>query len=121
MAQTRGGQGLGLFVKGQVLIVLFPFSDLSDVKKRPALVVATIRGDDTILCQITSQNDEQDPYAIPLTAADFEEGYLRQTSYIRPSKIFTADPTVISGVIGYIKQSKMDEVDQAIIRIIRSK
>jgi len=112
---------LGLFIKGQVLKVLFPFSDLSDTKKRPGLVVATIQGDDTILCQITSQNDEQDPYAISLTAADFEEGDLRQTSYIRPNKIFTADPTIISGVIGYINQSKMDEVDRAIIRIIQSK
>lgn len=112
---------MGLFIKGQVLKVLFPFSDLSDAKKRPGLVVATISGDDTILCQITSQNDEQDPYAIPLTEADFEDGNLRQTSYIRPNKIFTADPTIISGVIGYIKQSKMDEVDQAIIKILQSK
>jgi mRNA interferase MazF len=112
---------LGLFVKGQVLKVLFPFSDLSDAKKRPGLVVATIHGDDTILCQITSQNDEQDPYAISLTAEDFEEGNLRQTSYIRPNKIFTADPTILSDVIGYIKQSKMDEVEQAIIKILQSK
>lgn len=112
---------MGLFIKGQVLKVLFPFSDLSDAKKRLGLVVATIQGDDTILCQITSQNDEQDPYAIPLTAADFEDGNLRQTSYIRPNKIFTADPSIIAGVIGYIKQDKMDEVDRAIIRILQSK
>jgi len=112
---------LGLFIKGQVLKVLFPFSDLSDAKKRPGLVVATIQGDDTILCQITSQNDEQDPYAVPLTAEDFEEGNLRQSSYIRPNKLFTADSTIISGVIGYIKQSKMNEVDEAIVQILQSK
>jgi mRNA interferase MazF len=121
MAQTKGGQGLGLFVKGQVLKVLFPFSDLSGAKKRPGLVVANIRGDDTILCQITSQNDDHDPYAIPLTSADFEDGDLRQSSYIRPGKLFTADPTIITGVIGYLKQGKADETEQAIIRIIQSK
>ena len=112
---------MGLFIKSQVLKVLFPFSDLSDAKKRPGLVIATIDGDDTILCQITSQNDEQDPYAIPLISADFEEGNLRQSSYIRPNKLFTADPSIISGVIGYITQRKMDEVDTAIIRILQSK
>ena len=90
-------------------------------KKRPGLVVATIQGDDTILCQITSQNDEQDPYAIPLISEDFDEGNLRQPSYIRPNKIFTADPSIISGVIGYIKQNKMDEVNKAIIRILQPK
>ena len=112
---------MGLLIKGQVLKVLFPFSDLSDAKKRPGLVVATIQGDDTILCQITSQNDEQDPYAISLNSSDFEDGSLRYPSFIRPSKLFTADSTIISDVIGYVKQTKINEVEQTIIRIIRSR
>ena len=112
---------MGLFIKGQVLKVIFPFSDLSDAKKRPGLVVATIQGDDTILCQITSQNDEQDPYAISLNSSDFEDGSLRYPSFIRPSKLFTADSTIISDVIGYVKQTKINEVEQTIIRIIRSR
>ena len=37
-------------VKGDVVVLPFPFSDLSASKKRPALVVATLRGDDIILC-----------------------------------------------------------------------
>jgi len=51
------------FVKGTILVVPFPFSDLSDSKKRPVLVVATPGGDDIILCQITSQN-RHDGYSI---------------------------------------------------------
>jgi len=43
------------FVKGDVVVVLFPFSDLSQNKRRPALVLAELEGDDLILCQITSQ------------------------------------------------------------------
>jgi mRNA interferase MazF len=43
------------FVKGDVVIVPFPFSDLTQAKRRPALVVANLRGNDLILCQITSQ------------------------------------------------------------------
>lgn len=121
MAQTRGGQGLGLFVKGQVVKVLFPFSDLSGSKKRPGFVVANLHGDDTLLCQITSQNDEQDPYAITLVSSDFQAGNLRYPSFIRPSKLFTADSTIITEVIGYVNTGKTDEVDQAIIRIIQSK
>jgi hypothetical protein len=46
---------VGRFVKGDVVVAPFPFSDLSAAKKRPALVVASLTGDDVILCQITSQ------------------------------------------------------------------
>ena len=44
------------FMKGDVVVVPFPFSDLTDAKRRPALVIAELSGDDLILCQITSQN-----------------------------------------------------------------
>lgn len=42
------------FVKGDVVVVPFPFSDLSQSKRRPALVIANLQGNDLILCQITS-------------------------------------------------------------------
>lgn len=43
------------FVKGDVVVVPFPFSDLTRAKKRPALVIAELEGEDLILCQITSK------------------------------------------------------------------
>lgn len=61
------------FVKGDILVVPFPFSDLSDAKKRPVLVVATPGGDDLILCQITSRN-RHDRYSIARADQDFVEG-----------------------------------------------
>ena len=53
------------FVKGDIVIIPFPFSDLSGAKKRPSLVLANLKGDDIILCQITSQRVNDD-YAIPI-------------------------------------------------------
>jgi len=44
---------VGKFVKGEVVVLNFPFSDLSGAKRRPALVLADLDGDDIILCQIT--------------------------------------------------------------------
>lgn len=111
---------MGLFVKGQIVKVLFPFSDLSGSKKRPGYVVANLHGDDTLLCQITTQNDEQNPYALPLNSSDFEDGSLRHPSFILPSKLFTADSTIVSEVIGYVNQRKADEVERAIVGIIQS-
>lgn len=41
-------------MKGDVVVVPFPFSDLTQAKWRPALVISALEGDDLILCQITS-------------------------------------------------------------------
>ncbi len=41
-------------VKGDVVVIPFPFSDLTQTKRRPSLIIAELEGDDLILCQITS-------------------------------------------------------------------
>jgi len=45
---------MAAFVKGDVVVLPFPFSDLTDAKKRPALVLAALTRNDFILCLITS-------------------------------------------------------------------
>jgi mRNA interferase MazF len=42
-------------MKREVVVLLFPFSDLSGAKRRPALVIADWGGADVMLCQITSK------------------------------------------------------------------
>jgi mRNA interferase MazF len=78
------------FMKGDVVVVPFPFSDLTQTRKRPAFVIASLKGDDVILCQITSQS-LRDQYAISLNDSDFETGSLKQQSNIRPNRLFTVD------------------------------
>ena len=46
---------MGKFVKGDIVVLSYPFSDFSGAKRRPTLVIADLDGDDVILCQITSQ------------------------------------------------------------------
>lgn len=84
-------------VKGDVVVVRFPFSDLSQAKRHPALVVASMQDDDVILCQIPSQA-VKDPDAIVLVDGDFEHGGLSQPSHIWPNRLFTADSQSIRSV-----------------------
>ena len=79
------------FMKGDIIVVPFPFSDLTQSKRRPALILAELAGDDRILCQITSQK-VSDRYAIKLDDSDLESGGLKQKSNIRPNRIFTCLP-----------------------------
>jgi mRNA interferase MazF len=104
-------------VKGDVVVVPFPFSDLTEAKRRPALVLAELDGEDRILCQITSQQF-RDRYSVPINESDFEEGSLQKISNIRPNRIFTADCKIILYKAGSIKSDKIDEVLKKIIDIL---
>ncbi len=76
-------------VKGDVVVFPFPFSDLSAYKKRPALVLAVLEGDDLILCQITGEA-RHDKYVVELKDSDFKQGKLNVIRVIRPNRVFTA-------------------------------
>lgn len=106
------------FVKGDVVVLPFPFSDLTNSKKRPALVVSNLIGDDIILCQITSES-RFDDYAIILGNDDFRKGSLNLTSMIRPNRLFTADKSIILYKIGSLKENKIKEIIDKIIKIFR--
>lgn len=108
---------MGRFVKGDVVVAPFPFSDLSTSKKRPAVVVAALTGDDVVLCQITSKTIT-DNYAISVRDADFTSGGLRQPSNIRPNRLFTAEGKIILYRAGVLSTQKMQEVVTKIIEIV---
>ncbi|OIP61487.1 MAG: growth inhibitor PemK [Nitrospirae bacterium CG_4_9_14_3_um_filter_53_35] len=108
------------FVRGDVVVVPFPFSDLSQSKRRPALVITSLDGDDLILCQITSQTIK-DNYSLSLDDKDFKTGSLKQTSNLRPNRIFTADSHIILYRVGNLRDEKLSEVVEKIVEIIRGK
>lgn len=105
------------FIKGDVVVVPFPFSDLSETKKRPAFVVNALEGNDVILCQITSQT-VKDKYSVLIWENDFIAGNLSVNSNIRPNRIFTADKNIILYKVGSIKENKTKEVIEEIIKVI---
>lgn len=107
------------FIKGDVVVIPFPFTDLSSSKKRPAVILAGMDGDDYLMLQITSQN-VKDRYAIPLLKNDFQSGFLQRDSNIRPNKIFTLDGKLILYKIGHITDSKMDECIQKVCSLIKN-
>lgn len=103
-------------VKGDVVVVPFPFTDLSASKRRPALVAASLPGDDAILCQITSR-DVRDRVAVPLDSAGFASGGLRQVSNVRPNRIFTAHRSLVLYRVGALKPEAMAVVTRAIVSL----
>ena len=104
---------------GAVVLVPFPFSDLSEAKLRPAIVLAAVGRDDYILCQVTS-NPYSDPKAVVLTDNDFADGSLRRTSYARPGKLFTANQGLIVGRAGVLKPESLEQIVQTVVDMLTS-
>jgi mRNA interferase MazF len=109
---------MGLFAAGQVVLLPFPFSDLSRNKLRPVLLLASAEREDWIVCQITS-NPFGDKSSLPLASPDFLTGTLQHTSYVRPGKVFTAHESLIASVIGTLKPELLEAVRDAVIAIVR--
>lgn len=101
-----------------MVVVNFPFSDLTQTKRRPALVIAAPLGDDVILSQITSQA-RSDAYSVALEQADFSTGGLNQISRIRPNRLFTADEAIIAYLAGRTTTAKLDEVIDRLVMILK--
>lgn len=104
---------------GTVVLVPFPFSDLSQSKLRPAVVLAEVGRDDWILCQITS-NPYSDGRAIELLDTSFATGSLRVTSYARPGKLFTANRGLMVGEVGSLKATAFKQIVQAVVNILQA-
>jgi mRNA interferase MazF len=100
---------MGKPVAGEVVVFPFPQTNLQSGKRRPALVVADLAGDDLVLCQIT-RKARSDGYAIPLVLSDFERGRLAVDSFVRANRLFTVEQSVILYTAGRIKDLKLQEV-----------
>lgn len=106
------------FATGQIIVVPFPFSDLSAQKYRPALILADAGRGDWVLCQITS-NPFSDPAAIELNENAFRLGSLQRISYARPSKLFTANDSLFVNQVGVLHTAIFQQVRDAVVAMLR--
>ena len=102
---------------GAVVVVRFPFSDLSQTKLRPAVVLAGAGRGDWILCQVTSK-PYGDVRAINLEDASFAAGSLRVTSYARPGKLFTASRDLILAQVGKLKPEPFRQIIDSVVSLL---
>lgn len=98
---------------GSVVLVPFPFTDLSGRKRRPALIVSPegFHEEDIVLCAITSQiPPELSEWEASLEAEDMVEEKLPKQSIVKAGKLFTMHQELIAGQFGAVKEHKLQEV-----------
>jgi mRNA interferase MazF len=87
--------------RGELLLVPFPFSDLSASKRRPVLALtAADRYGDFIGLPVTSR--PQTEHGVALTDADLVEGRLPAPSWIRTDRIVTLNASLVVKSVGRV-------------------
>jgi len=110
---------MGPFAIRQVVLLPFPFSDLTASKLRPALVLANAGKGDWVLCQITS-NPYADSRAVAINEMDFVQGSLQRVSYARAAKLFTAHESLFQRAAGQLTPECHANVVRVIVDLLQS-
>ena len=104
-----------------IILIPFPYTDLTGAKKRPALVISSLdfnsKSDDLVCCLITSNPEERQP-AIKITNKDMESGHLEFESKIKPYRLFTINKSLVYKFLGRLNLPKskivIDEINEII-------
>lgn len=107
--------------KGTIVLIPFPFTDLSSHKVRPAVVVSQgLKGDDVVVAFISSQKlkkKETTDILLGIGSKSFSETGLKVDSVVRVAKIATLDKKIMLGTLGVVSKITEKEID-AKIRIL---
>ncbi len=102
-----------------IVVVDFPFSNLSASKLRPAVVLCDAGRGDWLLCQVTS-NPHSDAKAVRITPAQLVAGSLSLLSFARPLKLFTANEALMDKRVAVLKDDAFKEILLAIVYALRT-
>ena len=105
--------------KGDIVLVRFPFSDFSQTKLRPAVVLAVSKTIDEItLCFISSKNTKSltsDEFVISISDSEFAQTGLKTDSKVRVTKMITLERKLILRKIGKLGKKQIEKLNQTLI------
>jgi len=103
-------------VKGDIVLIIFPFTDLSGTKLRPAIILTETESDITV-CFITSHLEWKDKSDILLHPSS--ENGLKKPSLIRVAKIATLDKSLAKGLLGKLTISEVLLVNEKLKELLK--
>ena len=106
------------FVKGDVVVIEFPYSNLKESKRRPVLILKVPKGEDIIVLQITSSSYEN-LVEILIKKEDFGQGSLKRDSHVRIDKIASIDKSLIKYKVGSLKKEKFSKIVDGVCNYLK--
>ncbi len=102
--------------KGEVVLIPFPFTDLTGSKLRPALILVA-KANDVTVSFFTTQLKWKEP--TDLIVKPSAKCGLKKESLLRLSKLATIDLNLIIGILGELDSKTMQTVNQNLIKIFK--
>lgn len=105
-----------MYEQGSLVLVPFPFTDLSSLKKRPAVVISpdwfNKKQKDIILMAVTASISRHidKKLEILISRRDLSSGTIPKKSMVKISKIFTCHKGIVVKKIAMIKKEKLNEI-----------
>ena len=100
-----------IYRKGDIVLIHFPFTDLSKSKKRPVLIIKDENSLHDIVCfQITSKSTQDALYKID--SHSLKEGELKLASFVKYDKCFTLSSEIVDKKLASINSKYMDELKE---------
>jgi mRNA interferase MazF len=110
-----------MYNQREIVLVPFPYSDLSSAKRRPVLIVSNDHYNqnfpDVLVCVITS-NLHKDRYSVALENEDLEIGVLPESSIVKAHKLFTVHQDRIVRKFSQVKPEYFEDVSAKIKHLI---
>jgi len=106
---------------GDVILIPFPYSDLSSSKKRPALVLSNNsfnRSSSDLICCLITRNPKKDKWSVSIDEADVEKGSLHFKSKVKPYRIFTTDKSIVLKKLCRLKKAKLIAVIENLHKVL---
>ena len=106
-----------------IVLVPFPYSDLSGSKRRPVLVVSNngynSSSQDVLVCVITS-NLRGDEYSVAMRNEDLEVGALPEDSLVKSHKLFTIHQDKVLRKFSVVTDEFFEKVRERIKHLIEN-
>jgi mRNA interferase MazF len=103
-------------IKGDIVLIPIPFTDLSGIKNRPAVVLIDSE-DDVMVCFLSTKLKWQSDCDILLKPTKLNG--LKKTSIIRINKLATVDKELIIGLLGRLDEHYQDLLDKSLLKILK--
>jgi len=110
-----------VYKQGDIVVVPFPFTNLSAIKQRPVLVLSKNsdieKYDDVITCGLTS-NLKDSAHSVLINNNNLVEGEIPVKSRVKVDKLFTLDKEIIKKKVARLDKESFDKVRKAFVSLV---
>lgn len=99
MRLMKGGM---MYEQRDIILIPFPYSDLTGAKQRPAVIISNGKLKQDFICCLVTSNESAE--GLPISESHYEKGKLPFKSWVKPHRLFTINEIIIKKKLCKIKK-----------------